>query len=203
MNRKIFATTLLCLSFCSTAFAQLSENNYNRMGLNFEYDGDYYGVGLSYHYMTTPYTGMGASIGCWEAVSSHGLLGDLYDSDYYNDYDDDRPTPAFYFEPSIILRSPEICGKVCFTAMPSVRFSTNYYSSSSVVEKGEWYDVPFKCSNISFGVAVGPSLIVGPVDISIGYKYSTLDTDRSYNPSTQRFTKHPLHQLFFEVSGYF
>jgi hypothetical protein len=202
MNLK-FATALLFLGISSTAFAQLSEGDFNRIGMNFEYDGDYYGVALSYHRMTSPYIGMGASIGCWQAVSSNGLLGDLYDRDYYDDYYDDRPAPAFYFEPSIILRSPEICGKVCFTAMPSVRFSTNYYSSSSVMNKGEWYDMPFKCSNISWGVAIAPTLVVGPVDISVGYKYSTLDVDRSYNLSTQRFTKHPVHQLFLEVSGYF
>lgn len=187
----------------------------HRVGMGLEVVDDYYGVGLSYHRMICPYIGVGGSIGMWSEISAGGLLDDLiydnpwydygYDYGYYEDCSDNDV--ALYIEPSIVLRTPPLfrIGECRFglTAMPSVRFSTNYYCYTTCPAGNDsWNDLEYKCRPISYGLNASLSMRVSMIDFSVGYRISSLDVNRNYT-SSYRFTREPVMGVFLEIAGYF
>lgn len=204
------------------AYDGFDDNPSHRVGLNIDFTGDYYSLGLSYHRMVCPYLGFGGSIGYWTEVSSNGLLDDLiydspwdYDYDYgygygygydYYDYDDYDKDVAFFVEPSVILRTPALfsvgsCG-FGLTAIGSVRFSTNYYCFSAYPDGNNWVDVEYKCRPISYGLNVSVAMRCSALELSLGYHITSLDVNRDYS-SAYRFKREPLSGIFLEIAAYF
>lgn len=211
--------TVLLSSIILTASTMHSspDDPRHRTGLDLDFNGDVYSIGLNYHYMVCPYVGLGGAIGLWRQTGSDGLLGDLtYDDgwewDYgYGYYDDYEVGPtAFYFQPSAVILTPNFWTgnnlALGMTFKPWVRFSTNYHFTSNINLNGNYRELDYKCRNITFGGNIGPTFYVGPVAITAGYQISTLDCYRDYHITSSghvTYTTKINQGGFIEISGTF
>lgn len=190
------------------------------VGMSFNIYDQEYTFGLSYHYMFGKYVGIGGSIGFLSDLSSNGILGELYDpswdwdygsgwdypyDDYYYDYDDSQT--AFFFSPSIVFESPKLNFGILGVGLTGTAYAmvnTNYYSYCDFLDANDdWASVEYKIDALSYGFTIGPCFSIGPMSLTVGYMYSTLDVDRSYDPRTRRFSNHPIHGAVIELSGRF
>lgn len=209
INRITVKRTITSLLAAATAFFANGQEEHNRLGLNIGFDGDFYHLEMTYHYMLCPYVGIGGGLGYWSAISNDGLLGDiLYPDDYDYYYDDRDYDLALFIEPSIVLQSPVIKFRdqnlgISFTVIPSARFSTNYNIETTSYDHDRWNYENYDCDNISFGLQAGPTLHVGPMTATIGYVISTLDVNRNYKPETRRYTRSPYQGAFIEIAARF
>lgn len=205
---------ILLLSLILSANNLVARNDVkHRAGLNLDFNGDTYSLGLSYHYMFCPWVGIGGGIGYFSHVSDSGLMGNIgswWDDDYYGDYyydDEYEPPLSFYVEPSVILRTPRLIGRgefgIGLTARGSVRLGTNYEYTTGYYNGRDYTDVVYRADNISFGGTVGPTVSFGPVSFTIGYSISTIDINRTFDPGTRRFKREPVQGVFLDFAGYF
>lgn len=213
--KKFLLLVLALLSVATRVKAQDYEDEHHHVALNFIISPDVFSMGLGYHYMVAPALGLGGSIGFWSDPENMGsFINDTWfdDDDYYYDYYDhyystDWENVAFFFEPSILIRTPGIqLGGHCTLGLsvnPWFRISTNHYSSSWADIKGHYTEVPFKSRWWSVGCRVGPTLRVGPLAVTVGYELSNIDVDRRYRSSTRNYSTRLQHGVAVSIAGYF
>lgn len=174
-------------------------------------------IDISYHYMVSPYVGIGASVGMWKQFAIEGVPKGVG----WSIADDYKKTENFYLHPSLHIVSPALMkisdGKLKLFLEPGFMMNIPYCNVSIHLldkygierdvrnistNKGKWY---------AFDCKIGFSLNFDNISISSGYQYSTLDVfsmRRELVYDNKRFNdfypkKKNLHGGFFSISFYF
>lgn len=211
MKKYIVALSfIIACAFRCPAFGN-AENPHHAF-FEFDFQPDTYTFGIGYHYMFTDYFGAGASIGFMgDSDQSGGVLAGI---DYIINgeigpyYDDDTFTnAAFYFQPSIYLRTPrlKLSRNVGLGASltPWLRMNTHHYASDYIYHEGRDIEISYRCRTFSVGVRIGPTVYIGQMGISLGYTVSNLDIMREYDNNGRDFTSKPAQGLYFDLSFHF
>ncbi len=136
---------------------------------------------LSYHYMLSPYVGVGASVGLWKQFSYDGVP----EGNGWILSEDNRAAENFYLRPSLRLISPSVMKiadmKIKLFAEPGFMMNIPYSSvtisllnehgierdvANAHTNKGTWYAADCK---------LGLNIYAGDISLWLGYKFSTLD----------------------------
>lgn len=143
--------------------------------------GDTWQMDVSYHYMIFPYVGLGASVGIWKQFAVDGIPkgnGWIINDDY-------EKIENIYLRPSIHFVSPTVArisdGNLKLFLEPGFMMNIPYcnvpvslldeYGFEKDVKnvsthKGRWY---------AFDCKIGFGFDLGNVNLSGGYRFSTLD----------------------------
>lgn len=174
-----------------------------------DFQPDTYTIGLGYYYMFVDFFGAGASIGFMgDATQSDGALGGVYDIIYgdIDPYYSSRAftNAAFYFQPSLYFRTPQLrFGSIVglrASLRPWLRLNTNHYASDYIYRNGRDVEVRYRCRTFSIGARIGPDLHVGMMGFSLGYTISNMDIMREYKADGRGYTSKPAQGLYFEIS---
>lgn len=174
-------------------------------------------IDFAYHYMISPYAGLGASIGIWKEFA----IGGVPKGNGWSIADEYKKTENFYLRPSMYIVSPILIkisdGSLKSFVEPGFMMNIPYcnvgvslldeYGFAKDVRnvstnKGKWYALDCK---------IGFSLFFENTSISIGYQYSTLDVfamRRNLIYDNKRFNEfYPnsksQHSGFISMSYYF
>lgn len=217
MRQIIFFLSLIIYALIVRAQNEKSFER-NRISVGGELTSHYtWQVDISYHYMISPYVGIGTSIGMWKQFTVEGVPkgnGWIIADDYKN-------IKNIYLHPSLHIVSPTLMkisdGELKMFLEPgfmmnipycnvSIYLLNNYGIENDVrntsTNKGKWY---------AFDCKIGFSLNLDNISISTGYQYSTLDVfsmRRELIYDNKRFDdfypkKSNLHGGFFSISVYF
>lgn len=215
MRRSLLILLLMCL-LVPVGSAQALDYEEERHHVTFNGDAgpNAFAFGLGYHYMVLPSLGLGASVGLWgdpedvsDALRDYGYGWDTYRYDpYWDDYyygSQSWSNIAFYFEPSLLLRTPYLkLGTWCALGLsvnPWFRISTNHYSSSWTDATSE---IPYRSRCWAVGARVGPTFRFSAAAVTLGYSISNLDVDREYR-TARTFKRLPQHSFSFALAVYF
>ncbi len=216
--RKIII--FLCLIACALTVRAQDEKSFerNRFSVGGELTShNTWQVDISYHYMLSPYMGIGASIGMWKQFAIEGVPQGAG----WRIADDYKKIANFYLQPSLHIVSPTLVKisdvKLKFFLEPGFMMNIPYSNVSIYLldehgiekdvrdistNKGKWY---------AFDSKIGFSLNSDNISISAGYQYSTLDVfsmRRELVYDNKRFNdfypkKKNLHGGFFSIDFYF
>lgn len=214
MRRSLLAILMLATAVAAIrAEAYDYEDERHHITLNGDVGSNAFSVGLGYHYMILPTVGLGGSIGIWgdpedvsEALRDYGW-DDPWNDYYWDDYHyADWSNIAFYFEPSLLLRTPYLklgtwCG-LGLSVNPWFRVSTNHYSSSWGDVDGNYGEIPYRSRVWAVGVRVGPTFRFSAAAVTLGYCISNLDVNRDYR-TARVYRGHPEHSFSFALAVYF
>lgn len=216
--RKIII--FLCLISHVLAAKAQSENTFerNRVSVGGELtSSNTWQIDVSYHYMISPYVGVGASVGMWKQFAIDGVPK----GNGWSIADDYKKTENFYLHPSLHIVSPTLMkisdGNLKIFLEPGFMMNIPYCNvpiyllnehgiekdvRNISTNKGQWY---------AFDCKIGFSLNFDNIDISSGYQYSTLDVfamRRNLTYDNKRFDefypeRKSLHGGFLSISYYF
>lgn len=188
---RILAVTAV-VAIASTVSAS-AQNGRGMGGLNIGFDGDYFHISASYHYMLCPYAGLGLGVG-YDGYTGGGW-NNVGWGPGFDDYGSrDYSRSSFYAEPSVYLTTGNLLPDsspvgLGISARPAVRFSTNHYGKTDYWMNGQEYTAGYKYDTTSFSMTIGPTIYIGPTSITVGYYASTLARSRTYDPATGTFHK--------------
>lgn len=205
-----------CVALGSSGHAVASDfpDTRHRVSFTFTLAPDVMSASAGYHYMFSPYVGIGGRLGIWgdpEQVSN--IVTDTYlDLDpeydypgyYYDPYYHDFSNIALYVEPSVVISTPMLKwgeeSGISLTANPWFRLSTNHYGESRITVRGEEMFVSYRSRFWAAGARIGPTAQFGGLGVSVGYEISNLDVDRRYRSNSRTYKSEPQHAIVIDVT---
>ncbi len=141
---------------------------------------------ISGHYALNRWIGAGAAFGGFKHKYSVGCR----DSVAYS---------KFYFEPSVNLRLPPIISfeKFPVSIIPVVQAGISFMARQTVEVPSDGQLIKYSTNPIGFNIRVG--IYIPPAPIQIGYVFSTIDVNRTWDSTQRRFKSRPIHGVFIGI----
>lgn len=157
----------------------------NRVSINGSLtSSDSYSLEAAYHYMISPYVGLGGAFGLWE---NYFIDGYASGTNWHIDSDYEKPS-NLYLRPSVVLKSPGLRfrgASLHAYAEPGVMLNipycrvgianTTYWPETEYdyvsTTKGQWF---------AFDMRLGVGLDIEGCSVSLGYVISNLDIYSQY-----------------------